>query len=83
MSYLFRVTYYGRHNVKLKSEDVTADDYRDVLKQIDRPPQGTVRLWIGMVPPPQPSPGVCGICGGLARKCSCLPFPTELEVQHG
>jgi hypothetical protein len=79
MSYRYRVTYYGRHNTKLGSIDVTASDYRDVLPQIQEIPESTVRLWIGMVPPPQPQPGICGVCGRRASKCFCLPT----EVQHG
>jgi len=84
MSHLYCVTYYGRHNVRLKSEDVTADDFTHALMQLPGAPSGTVRLWVGMVPPPQPRPGICGICGRPARKCDCLPFdlPT-LEAQHG
>jgi hypothetical protein len=83
MSFTFRVTCYGRHNVKLKSFDLLADDYHGVLPQIKSIPPGTVRLWMGMVPPPQPSPGICGICGGRARKCNCLPTPNTVEVLHG
>jgi hypothetical protein len=58
MSFVFRVTCYGRHNTKLKTKDIVAHDYAGVLPQFMGIPTGTVRLWIGMVPAPQPKPGI-------------------------
>jgi hypothetical protein len=50
----YRVTYYGRRNIRLLVQDVQANNTTAALVQVPEPP-GTVRVWIGIVPTDRPS----------------------------
>jgi len=45
----YRVTYYGRRNLKLSADDVVAKSFAEALGQIPVPTRA-VRVWIALVP---------------------------------
>jgi hypothetical protein len=49
----YRVTFYGRHNIRLHVEDVEAMDFAAALHLVNAP-LGAVRVWVGLVPANMP-----------------------------